>query len=133
MGQGLPACIIVLNKNKSKERENKILFIYVADKRNYVVGTPRNYLRPKDVEKMVNAFNEFKDEYGYCHVADIQEIKDNDVNLNVPRYVDTSKPEKIIDIQKTIEKIDQLEEEKKEIKISLFKELENIGFETNEK
>ena len=132
-GTGVPACIIVLNKNKPKERKNKILFIFAADKENYVEGTPRNYLRSKDVKKIVDAFYEFKDEYGYCHVADIQEIKDNDFNLNVPRYVDTSKPEKVVNVQKIINKINKLEEEREIIRTSLYKKLVNLGFEAYEK
>ena len=84
-GTGIPACILVLNRKKQNKRKNKILFIYGA--KDYHEGKNRNTLRDEDITKMVSAFDKFEYIDRYCHVADLDEIKENEFNLNVPRYV----------------------------------------------
>ena len=90
-GTGIPACIMILNKNKPAKRKNKIIFIYGA--KEFEEGKNRNRLRKVDIKKIVSAFDKFEDIDKYCHVADIAELKENEFNLNVPRYVDISEPE----------------------------------------
>ena len=96
-GTSIPACILVLNKNKPAKRKNKIIFIYGA--KDFEEGKNRNKLRKEDITKIVSAFDKFEDVDKYCHVADIAELEENEFNLNVPRYVDISEPEEPIDIQ----------------------------------
>jgi len=96
-GTSIPACILVLNKNKPAKRKNKIIFIYGA--KDFEEGKNRNKLRKEDITKIVSAFDKFEDIGKYCHVADIAELEENEFNLNVPRYVDISEPEEQIDIQ----------------------------------
>ena len=96
-GTSIPACIMVLNKNKPAKRKNKILFIYGA--KDFEEGKNRNKLRDTDIEKIVLAFDKFENIDKYCHVADVTELEENEFNLNVPRYVDISEPEEQIDIQ----------------------------------
>jgi len=96
-GTSIPACILVLNKNKPAKRKNKIMFIYGA--KDFEEGKNRNKLRAQDIKKIVSAFDKFEDVDKYCHVADMTELEENEFNLNVPRYVDISKPEEQIDIQ----------------------------------
>jgi len=85
---GIPACIIVINKNKPPEMKNKILFIN-AD-REYGEGRNQNYLRPEDIEKISTVFHEKKEIQKYSRIVDISEIESNDFNLNIRRYVDNS-------------------------------------------
>ncbi len=85
---GIPACIIVINKNKSPEMKNKILFIN-AD-REYGEGRNQNYLRPEDIEKIVYVFDNRLEVPKYSRLVDIKEIEENDFNLNIRRYVDNS-------------------------------------------
>ena len=94
---GIPACIMILNKNKPAKRKNKIIFIHGA--KDFAEGKNRNKLREKDIEKMISTFDKFEDIDKYCHVADIAELEENEFNLNVPRYVDISELEEQIDIQ----------------------------------
>ena len=96
-GTGIPACILVLNNNKTRERQDKILFIYAA--KDFLDLKKRDILRQEDIKKILLAYKGFKDIDKYCHVADIDEIKENEFNLNVPRYVDISEPEEEIDVQ----------------------------------
>jgi type I restriction enzyme M protein len=85
---GIPACIIVINKNKSPEMKNKILFIN-AD-REYGEGRNQNYLRPEDIEKIVYVFDNRLEVPKYSRLVDIKETEENDFNLNIRRYVDNS-------------------------------------------
>jgi len=85
---GIPACIIVINKNKPENLRNKILFIN-AD-REYGEGRNQNFLRPEDIEKIVTVFEGKKEIEKYSRLVDIKEIEENDFNLNIRRYVDNS-------------------------------------------
>ncbi len=107
-GTGIPGCILILNRKKPKERKNKIIFINAARNKHYAEFATRNKLRKKDIDEIKSVFKQYKNEYGFSHIADIDEIKENGFNLNVSRYVDISEPEKIIDIPKTIEDINEL-------------------------
>lgn len=127
-GTPIPGCILILNKNKPKERKNKILFIYAAGEENYEKNPKRNLLRDKDVKKIVDTFCKYKDEERYCHVADLEEIKENEYNLNVPRYVDISEPEEEVDIQKTIDELSKLEKEREKIESLVTTDLKELGF-----
>lgn len=93
---GIPACVVVINKNKPRYIKNKILFINAG--REYGEGRNQNYLRPEDIEKIVTVFDGKKDIPKYSRLVDIKEIRDNDFNLNVRRYVDNSPEPEIDDI-----------------------------------
>jgi len=125
-GTGIPACVMILNKNKPKARKDKIIFIYGA--KDYKEGKNRNTLRDEDITKMVKAFDNFKDIDRYCHVADSKELKENEYNLNVPRYVDISEPEEEIDIQKVINELKDLDKERDEIESKVNADLKELGF-----
>jgi len=91
-GTGIPAVILVLNKNKPDELQNKVFFIN-ADA-EYGEGKNRNFLRSEDIEKIDYVFTRKEEIDKYSRLVDVAEIKDNDWNLNVRRYVDnTPEPE----------------------------------------
>jgi type I restriction enzyme M protein len=125
-GTGIPGCVLILNRNKPPERKNKILLIYGAI--DYEEGKVRNKLRDSDTQKIVSAFKNYNDINGYCHIADSEELEENEFNLNVPRYVDTSKSEEEIDIQYTINKLKKTKEEQQEIEIQMNQNLKELGF-----
>ena len=97
-------------------------------RRDYEEGKVRNTLREEDIKKIVSAFRKYEDIDGYCHIADFEELKENEFNLNVPRYVDISESEEEVDIQKTIDELKKLEKEKQEIEIQVNKNLKELGF-----
>jgi type I restriction enzyme M protein len=125
-GTGIPGCVLILNKKKPDKRKNKIIMIYAA--KDYEEGKVRNLLREEDIKKIDSAFTKYEDIDGYCHIVDFDELKENEFNLNVPRYVDISEAEDEIDIQKTIDELRKLEKEKREIEIEVNKNLKEIGF-----
>ena len=86
-GTGIPACIMVFNKNGAKDRK-EILFIN-ADA-EYKEGKNQNKLRPEDIEKITNTYNTKTEISKYSRSIPISEIQDEDYNLNIRRYVDNS-------------------------------------------
>ena len=92
-GTGIPACVIVANKNKPDELRDKVLFIN-AD-REYAEGKNQNKLRPEDIEKIDFVFTDKREYAKYSRLVDKAEISDtHDYNLNIRRYVDnTPEPE----------------------------------------
>ncbi|NWJ56970.1 SAM-dependent DNA methyltransferase [Marine Group I thaumarchaeote] len=125
-GTSIPGCILLLNKNKAKERKGKILFIYAA--KDYKEEKVRNILRDEDLTKITKAVADFKDIDRYCHVADKEELEENEFNFNVPRYVDISEPEEPVDIQKTIDEIKKLDKEREGLEKKVQADLKELGF-----
>ena len=92
-GTGIPACVIVANKNKPDTLRNKVLFIN-AD-REYAEGKAQNKLRPEDIEKIDFVFTHKREIPKYSRLVEKAEIVEtHDYNLNIRRYVDnTPEPE----------------------------------------
>ncbi|KPQ44002.1 MAG: type I restriction-modification system specificity subunit [Candidatus Methanoperedens nitroreducens] len=92
-GTGIPACVIVANKNKPDSLKDKVLFIN-AD-REYAEGKVQNKLRPEDIEKMDFVFTHKLEIPKYSRLVNKAEIVEkHDYNLNIRRYVDnTPEPE----------------------------------------
>jgi type I restriction enzyme M protein len=98
-GTGIPACILVLRAPgaKPKARKGKVLFIN-AD-REFSEGRAQNYLFPEHIEKIVSAWQAFKDVDGFARVVSRDELKQNEDNLNIRRYVDNALPSEPHDVR----------------------------------
>ncbi|MEU8270983.1 N-6 DNA methylase [Sphaerisporangium sp. NPDC049002] len=98
-GTGIPACVLILRgtARRPEERRGKVLFIN-AD-REYTSGRAQNYLDPQHAEKVVSAFEEYRDIPGFARVVEIEELKENDFNLNIRRYVDNTPPPEPQDVR----------------------------------
>ena len=86
-GTGIPACVLVVNKNRSDDKE-KILFIN-ADK-EFKDGKNQNKLRYEDIEKIRYVFDSKEEIPKYSRLVKISDIEEEDYNLNIRRYVDNS-------------------------------------------
>ncbi len=96
-GTGIPASLLILNKAKPAERKGKVLFI--NGELDYAEGKNQNSLRQQDIEKILAAFDAYQNIKRYARVVDIAEIAENDFNLNIRRYADTSPPPEIFDVR----------------------------------
>lgn len=96
-GAGIPACILIINKKKSSKRKNKVLFI--NSELEFEEGKNQNKLREQDIQKIVKGFEKFEELKRYSRVVAIEEIKENDYNLNIRRYADTSPPPEMFDVK----------------------------------
>ena len=97
-GTGIPACVIVANKNKPEVLKDKVLFIN-AD-REYAEGKAQNKLRPEDIEKIDFVFTHKREIPKYSRLVDKAEIVEtHDYNLNIRRYVDNTPDPEPEDVQ----------------------------------
>jgi type I restriction enzyme M protein len=103
-GTGIPAAILIFDKGKNTR---DVLFIDAS--REYLDGKNQNRLRDQDIEKVVRTYQRFETEAKYAYRATLEEIKENDFNLNIPRYVDTFEEEEEVDILAVQKEIEQLE------------------------
>jgi type I restriction enzyme M protein len=102
-GTGIPAAILIFRKHK---RDKTVVFIDASQ--GYEAGTNQNRLRAEDIDKIVATYKARKNVDKYAYVAGFEEIKENDFNLNIPRYVDTFEEEQQIDIGEVQKEIDAL-------------------------
>lgn len=89
-GTGIPACIIVLDKENTKERKG--LFMMDASK-GFKKDGNKNRLREQDLHKIVDVFTSQTKVEKYARFVPFEEIEKNEYNLNIPRYIDTQEPE----------------------------------------
>jgi type I restriction enzyme M protein len=96
-GTGIPACIVVLDKENAHARTG--VFMIDASK-GFMKDGPKNRLRSQDIHKIVDVFSKQTEIERYSRMVPLAEIQgaDNDYNLNIPRYVDSSEPEDIQDL-----------------------------------
>ncbi|HXK50062.1 MAG TPA: type I restriction-modification system subunit M [Clostridiales bacterium] len=124
----IPVAILVFDRSREKgglrEADNKVMFIDAS--RDYDPGKNQNTLSEKHIDKILNTFKERKDVDKYAHLATFDEIRENEFNLNIPRYVDTFEEEEEIDIDEVQKEIDKLEEELVEIKAKMAEKLKEI-------
>jgi type I restriction enzyme M protein len=96
-GTGIPAALLIINKAKPTERKGKVLFINAE--LEYQEGKNQNKLRTEDIEKIVDTFDSYADSKRYSKVLSLDEIRDNDYNLSIRRYADTSPPPENYDVK----------------------------------
>lgn len=94
-GTGIPACIIVIDKEHADEREG--IFMIDASK-GYIKDGNKNRLREQDIHKIVDIFNHQKPLDKFSRLVPFSEIEKNEYNLNIPRYIDTQEDEDIQDL-----------------------------------
>lgn len=123
-GTGIPACILVFKKNRNR---SDVLFIDASGDGNYEKSKNQNLLRDEDIAKIVSTYEARENVDKYCYVASFAEIKDNDFNLNIPRYVDTFEEEEIIDIDEVKQNIADIEAELAQVQEQMAKYLEELG------
>ncbi len=123
-GTGIPACILVFKKNRP---QNDVLFIDASADGNFEKGKNQNILRDQDIKRIVDTYKARTNEDKYSYVASLEEIKENDYNLNIPRYVDTFEEEELVDIDEVKQNIANIETELAEVQAQMAKYLEELG------
>jgi type I restriction enzyme M protein len=120
--------ILVFDRSREKggknEARKEVLFIDASS--DYVPGKNQNALSAEHLEKIVRTYRERKAVEKYAHIAAVEEIKENDFNLNIPRYVDTFEEEAEIDIDAVQKEIDDLEAELADVRTQMAEKLTEI-------
>jgi type I restriction enzyme M protein len=100
-GTGIPAAMLIINKKKPKNRKDKIIFI--NGELEFEEGKNQNRLQDSNIEHVLNVYDSFVDEKRYSKVVSMDEIRENDYNLNIRRYADTSPPPETFDTKGILE------------------------------
>ncbi len=123
-GTGIPAAILVFRKNK---KDDKVLFIDAS--REYQDGKNQNQLRDTDLQKILAAAVDRKNQDKYAYLASVTEIAENDYNLNIPRYVDTFEEEAEIDLLAVRAEREKLKAELAVLEERMAGYLKELGYE----
>ena len=121
-GTGIPTIIMVLKKNRTTK---DIFFIDASN--DFEKGKNQNKLSAENINKIIAAYRERKDIPKYAHLASIEEIRQNEYNLNIPRYVDTTEEEEDIDINKIRELLAQDKKEIAELEAQIAEQFKLLG------
>lgn len=119
-GTSIPTCVLVFKGREARGNNKDILFIDASNE--FEKGKNQNKLTEENIKNIINVYQNRKDVDKYAHVASLDEIKENDFNLNIPRYVDTFEEEVVVPLPEVAK---ELEEVRKEIETT-SKELFNL-------
>lgn len=121
-GTGIPAAILLFNRAK---KHDGTLFIDAS--RDFIADKKQNSLGSANIAKVVQAFRAFESVPKYAYRATLAEIRDNDFNLNIPRYVDTFEEEEQVDIAAVQHNIHSLEAQLADVRQTMQNYLKELG------
>lgn len=125
---GIPVAILVFDrareKGGSREKETDVMFIDAS--KEFVQGKKQNTLSDEQLNKITETYKARSDVEKYSRKVSFDEIKNNDFNLNIPRYVDTYEEEEEIDIDAVQAEIDRLESELADVRAQMKAKLADI-------
>ena len=135
-GTGIPAAILVFNKGRTIQTNQTTDILFIDASEHYQSGTNQNQLRQQDIEKVVQTYRNFADgkytagvvEDKYSYVATFDEVKENDYNLNIPRYVDTFEEEEPVDMSAVRQRIGTIEKDLEEVQSEMQQYLNKLEF-----
>jgi len=125
---GIPVAILIIDRSREtggkNEKKKDVLFIEAS--KEFKPGKAQNSLSEENLDNIFNAFVERKDIEKFAHVATIDEIKENDYNLNITRYVDTFEEEEEIDIEANLKELAELEPELQRLEAEMKRYLKEL-------
>ena len=127
-GASIPVAICVLNKNKPSERRGKVLFVDANQDGCFRAGSGQNYLESEHIQRIVLAYRDFKDVDRFAHVSDLAEIKGNDFNLNISRYVDTTEPVEVMSVEEALAQLREAELQRDDAVARMDELLAGMGY-----
>lgn len=122
-GTTIPTCILVFKK--CREAGENVIFIDASN--GFEKGKNQNNLTDENVQKIIETYVSRETISKYSHAAALEEIKGNDYNLNIPRYVDTFEEEETIDLEVVSKRLKEIDDEITEIDAELAKYFKELG------
>lgn len=128
-GTSIPACILVFKKNRNRD---DVLFVDAAGKDEngnlrYKKDKNQNRLETKHIADIIKAYQDHIDVEKFAHVATMDEIKANEYNLNIPRYVDAFEEEALVDIEEIKTNLSNIQKELAEVEVQMAQYLKELG------
>lgn len=126
---GIPVAFLIFDKSREKggANENRKDVLFIDASKEYVSGKKQNTLSEEHINKIVDTYKNRREIEKYSHLATLDEIKENDFNLNIPRYVDTFEEEEEINLAKVKADIAKAESELVKVQEKMKKYLEELG------
>jgi len=113
-------------KNRNGNSDN---ILFIDDSKEFVKAKQQNMLEQEHIDKIVETYQKREDVERYAHVATMKEIAENDYNLNIPRYIDTSEPEPEIVLADVAEEIQNTDKEIANVTKNLKESFDMLGLE----
>ncbi len=125
----IPVAILIFDRSREKggANEDRKDVVFIDASQDYQPGKNQNALMDEHMEKILNAYEARQKQEKYAHLASYDELKENDFNLNIPRYVDTFEEEAEIDIEAVQQEIDTLEGELAEVRGKMANLLKEVA------
>lgn len=128
-GASIPTTILVF-KGREARKNKDILFIDASAE--FIKGKNQNKLSADNIDKIIETYRNREDIEKYAHVASLDEIKENDYNLNIPRYVDTFEEEEVIPLPELGKELRDIDAQIKESTSNLLDMLNELQGTTDE-
>lgn len=128
-GTSIPTCVLVF-KGREKRVNKDVLFIDASNE--FEKGKNQNKLTDEQIDKVIKTYTKRELIEKYSHVASLDEIKENDYNLNIPRYVDTFEEEEVISLSQVAKELSDVKKEIDDSYNSLFELLNELTGTTDE-
>lgn len=125
-GTGIPAAILILNRNKPVERKGKLIIIDAEAE--FEAGKNQNRLRKNDIERISQTVANFQPVEKYAEVVTSEQIVKNDYNLNVRRYVETTEEAEVVDVNTVIAELKIIEQERDQAEQRVNQFLKELGY-----
>ena len=122
-GTSIPTCIMVFKKNRSDD--DAVLFIDASNE--FEKQKNQNYLKAEHIDKIVQTYRDREELDKYSYNATLEEIRENDYNLNIPRYVDTFEEEEPVNLKAVQAEIKEIDAELAKVEEELSGYLKELG------
>ena len=113
-GASIPVAICVLNKAKPVDRRGRCCCVDAAQEGSFRQGKARNYIDEEHIARIAEAYTAFEDVDRFAHVADMEEMRANDFNMNISRYVDTTEPVEVMSVEDALAQLRDAERRRDE-------------------
>lgn len=126
---GIPVALLVIDRSREEggKNESKKDILFIEASKEFVAGSPKNILSDENIEKIYNTYVQRKDFEKFAKVVSQDEVKENDYNLNITRYVDTFVEEEPVDIQANLKELEKIEPELKKLEEEMKNYLRELG------
>jgi type I restriction enzyme M protein len=125
----IASAILILNAEKPEKRKDQIQFIHASDEEFYEELSNQNRLLDDGIDEITGIFKDWKTVERRARTVSHDKIGENDHNLNIALYVDTTEPEEDIDVEEELEKLRDLQAERDEIESQMSQQLETLNYE----
>lgn len=126
---GIPVAILIIDKSRELggKNENKKDILFIEASKEFKKAKAQNFLEDEHIDKIFKTFKDRKEIEKFSHIANFEEIKENDFNLNITRYVDTFEEEEPVDMEVNLKELEKLNSEIKKLEKKMDEYLKGLG------